>query len=69
MILIGDMLGVAPEDRDDLLALVRRHGERAERQRDRRADRRGRWTRWPGYTGFCAHAVARAAGATRPTTS
>ena len=41
MILIGDMLGVAPEDRDDLLRWSDDMVERAERQRDRRAVRPG----------------------------
>ena len=37
MIMIGDMLGVAPEDRDDLLRWSDDMVERAERQRDRSA--------------------------------
>ncbi len=40
MIVIGDMLGVAPEDRDDLLPLVRRHAEVA-RLAGRRRPRKG----------------------------
>ena len=40
MILIGDMLGVAPEDRADLLRWSDDMVSALERQRDRRADRR-----------------------------
>ena len=42
MIMIGDMLGVAPEDRDDLLRWSDDMVSVAERQRDRGAARRGR---------------------------
>jgi cytochrome P450 family 142 subfamily A polypeptide 1 len=57
MILIGDMLGVAPEDRDDLLRwsddlVGALSGSATEEQLMRSADA------MVGYTEFCSHAVA-----------
>jgi cytochrome P450 family 142 subfamily A polypeptide 1 len=57
MILIGDMLGVAPEDRDDLLRwsddmVSALSGSATEEQMQRSVDA------MLGYTEFCTHAVA-----------
>ena len=67
MILIGDMLGVAPEDRDDLLRWSDDMVSVAERQRDRSAVRSGH-ERDDRVHRFCDARGRAAAGRTRPTT-
>ena len=68
MILIGDMLGVAPEDRDDLLRwsddmVSSQSGSATEAQYD------AAMNAMIEYNGFCTHAVAQRQRRTRPTTS
>ena len=69
MILIGDMLGVAPEDRDDLLRWSDDMVERAERHRRPTSSSSRHDGRLRGYTAFCTRDDRAAPGASRPTTS